>query len=280
MPNETQQSQQFEHTMTTMFTCRSVIKYNSLLNEEQKQELILDIDRSLQFLRSSFVSAFPPEARNETVAAPPATQALMRPASQEKGKEDAQETLHALYRMYHSYLDRRQEKSIGAFVVRFNGVTAALSEIRSTLEQYQAPNVASLSPLDAVSGFIADLYYTFVEFMRTLSEVLEANDVHVDTEKLPSKQEGIEREARSRSNRLALLLSVYEAQKSLDDRYGPVTQRLQETRAFLAFLEETICSDRGEHERFSYQLAYLSRLLSDLVTLVTEYERATILLLS
>ena len=57
MPEETLQNWQFEHAMTTMFTCRSVIKFNTMLSNEQRQELIRDIDQSLQFLRSGFISA-------------------------------------------------------------------------------------------------------------------------------------------------------------------------------------------------------------------------------
>src|SRR5690348_12805684 len=63
MPEETQQDWQFEHAMTTMFTCRSVIKFNTMLSNEQRQELIRDIDQSLQFLRSGFISSSHPQTQ-------------------------------------------------------------------------------------------------------------------------------------------------------------------------------------------------------------------------
>jgi hypothetical protein len=50
------QAQGLEHAMSTVFACRSVVKYNMALSAEQKDELIAEIDTSLQFLRESLIT--------------------------------------------------------------------------------------------------------------------------------------------------------------------------------------------------------------------------------
>jgi hypothetical protein len=50
------QAQGLEQTMSTVFACRSVVKYNMALSAEQKDELIAEIDTSLQFLRDSLIT--------------------------------------------------------------------------------------------------------------------------------------------------------------------------------------------------------------------------------
>lgn len=279
MPEETLQDWQFEHAMTTMFTCRSVIKFNTMLSNEQRQELIRDIDQSLQFLRSGFISASPPQTQKR----PPQHSAPMQASSPssalaEKGSGDEQEALRALYRMYHRYRDQHQGSD--SFVTRFTNAMSAISAIQTALEQCRVPGIADARPLDYVCAFIADLYYVFVEFIRALSEILEANDALVETEQLsPKPALPADSETLHDTHRLALLYRIYEDQQRLITRYGPIDQRVREAKGFLVFLEETLCGGANKREEFMLQFSCVSRLLSDLAVLVKDYESATSILL-
>jgi hypothetical protein len=281
MPEETQQDWQFEHAMTTMFTCRSVIKHNSPLSHDQRQELIRDIDRSLQFLRSGFIAATPAQGRKESSQHSALPQASSpSSALEEKGNGNEREALRALYRMYHVYRDSDQHQGGDAFVTRFTNAMSAISEIQSALEQCHVPGIADARPLDYVCAFIADLYYVFVEFIRSLAEILEANDAPVETEQLSVKpQHYAQSETLGTIHHLALLYRIYEAQQCLNTRYGPIHKRVQEAQAFLVFLEETMCGGSDKQEEFMLQFSCVSRLLSDLAVLVEDYERATAILL-
>lgn len=286
MPEETLPDWQFEHAMTTMFTCRSVIKFNTMLSNEQRQELIRDIDQSLQFLRSGFISASPPQMPKGPPQHSAPTQASS-PSSNlaEKGSSDEREALQALYRMYHIYRDQHQGSE--SFVTRFTNAMSAISAIQTALEQCRVPGIADARPLDYVCAFIADLYYVFVEFIRALSEILEANDALVDTEQLSPKQPPLADSEILRdphqtlhdTHHLALLYRIYEAQQCLNTRYGPINQRVQEAKAFLVFLEEVLCGGTNKREEFMLQFSCVSRLLSDLAVLVEDYERAASILL-
>jgi hypothetical protein len=281
MPEEISQDWQFEHAMTTMFTCRSVIKYNSPLSNDQRQDLIRDIDQSLQFLRSGFISASPAQMHKKlplyaspTQASPPSS------TLEKKGSGKEQETLRALYRIYHVYRDGCQPQGGHAFAARFTNAMSALSEIQAALEQGSVPGIADAHPIDYVCAFIADLYYVFVEFIRSLSEILEANEALVETEQLSMKQPYLANsEPLSDTHRFALLYRIYEAQQCLNIRYGPINKRVQEARAFLIFLEETMCSGANKHEEFMLQFSCVSRLLNDLAELVEDYEHAIAMLL-
>jgi hypothetical protein len=281
MPEKTQRDWRFAHVMTTMFTCRSVVKYSSILSNEQRQELIGDIDQSLQLLRGGFISISSPQVQEQPVQHFVTKEASSSfSALEEKGISDERERLYVLYRTYHAYRDSDQNKRGDSFVSRFTNAMAALSNIQTALEQCRVPGIADARPLDYVCAFIADLYYVFVEFIRSLSEILETNDVLIETEQLSLRQATLAHsEALRDARHLDLLYRIYESQQCLNSRYGPINRRVQEAQAFLTFLEKTMCSDVNEHEEFMLQFSYVSGLLSDLAVLVDDYERATSILL-
>src|SRR5262249_40583021 len=160
--------------------------------------------------------------------------------------------LGALYRMYHIYRDQHQGSD--SFVTRFTNAMSAISAIQAALEQCRVPGIADARPLDYVCAFIADLYYVFVEFIRSLSEILEASDAAVETENLSPKQVlTADSETLRDTHHLALLYRIYEAQQCLNARYGPINQRVQEAKAFLVFLEEVLCGGANKREEFMLQ---------------------------
>src|SRR5437667_9938000 len=49
--------QTIEHAITTMYTCRSILKYNATITSDQKEELLADIDASLRLLQESLTNS-------------------------------------------------------------------------------------------------------------------------------------------------------------------------------------------------------------------------------
>src|SRR5690242_3207050 len=105
MPHHVQQhqAQPFEQIMATIFTCRSLLKYNLALNEEQKSALLADIDTSLQILQTHLISSTSVDARITSVHLSQANNdvAISHEDKTTLSQEREQNTLQALYRMYH-----------------------------------------------------------------------------------------------------------------------------------------------------------------------------------
>src|SRR5579884_1163028 len=116
---EKQHSKQVEHLMTTVIACRSMLKYNLPLSDEQKYDLLNDIDTALDILRVFLAPAPPPISAPIPIPFP--SPSAPRAISQSHCvptvplKEDTcpyesvipsgdheRHTLDALYRMYHS----------------------------------------------------------------------------------------------------------------------------------------------------------------------------------
>src|SRR5260370_5555385 len=278
---QSQHMQQFELLMTTMFACRSVVKYNLALGEEQKKELLADIDTSLEVLRSYLLTdpskpaSLPSQPDNSSSALDIAI------PSGNISNDNEQKMLEALYRMYQGIISMNQHKNLSTFVSRFNDAMATIQEIQRTVEHgYQANDVymrdsSVEEPLHRVKAFIADIYYIFMEFMRVLSETLQQNNVQLDTEKLSSLQgERAVGEKLTSQNNLVSLFGVYEAHQRLSQKRGVVASRIADATAFLEFLKEGLGADANQRDEILSQLNNVIRLLRELSRLVTDYEKA------
>src|SRR5579863_7373164 len=103
-------AQQFERAIATIFTCRSVIKYNSSLNEEQKNELFAEIDAAAQFLQERLVAnatieeqtplLLPPLPFGEIIAISRASREGAD--NNDTGETDDQFLLPNFYKLYHA----------------------------------------------------------------------------------------------------------------------------------------------------------------------------------
>ncbi len=275
---------QLELLMTTVFTCRSVVKYNLNLGEEQKKELLADIDTSLEVLRSYFTG---PSTHTKTASlqSQPANFSPVFSQPEEANtstsiipKKDEPQVLQALYRMYHTYLDVDQGKSLNTFVSRFNDAMVTIQEIqRITEPSYQANNcyTRTLSveeQLQRVKIFMADLYYIFMEFMRAISEILQQNNVQLNTEELFPLQGGTagDEKGLSQSN-LVSIFGVYEAHQRLNQNRDVIAARITDATTFLEFLKESLATDLNRRDEFLSQLNNITRLLHELSCLVADF---------
>lgn len=252
--------QQVEHLMTTVVTCRSLVKYNLPLSDEQKRDLQGDIEVALETLRS-FLLAAPVAASNPapTPSSQPAHQSAYMPAASQaedththKGvvfaHDHERSLLDALYRMYHLFLSAKHPVNINLFVNRFNETMSVLSEIEHLFDDcargYDSCDEEAIADLlHRARVFIADLYSIFMEFMRALSETLQGNNVQLETEKLTSLSAERKCEAQTlptSAHDLSPLFGVYEAQQRLNKKRGLLTGRVGEAVAFLEFLKESL----------------------------------------
>ncbi len=302
MPDDAQQSHisQLEHAVTTVLACLSMVKYNAVLGDEQRKELIADIEATVQFLRSSLVAnAAQPQS---ALLQPPQTGVLTKPGKVSDGaahyEDDSQKgeqrKLHALYHVYHTYLNLEQGNMLGTFVGRFNEVMATIDEVQNLVERNRGsgsydvydiyPRYSSVEdPLHRVRGFIGDLYYTFVEFMRALSEILQESDAHLDTEELSSLQKprttntGVQNARESQA--LISLAYVYDAHQRLNAGTAAVNRHLNDAITFLEFLEENLDSNFSKRNEIVAQMQKIVQLLDDISHLLANYESAVSVLL-
>ena len=300
MPHDAQQyhSQQFEHIIATIFTCRSVVKYNLTLNSEQKKELIRDIDISLEALRSHLIT--PPSGAPEDVSA--RLQSTQRDTStlsetDALSSEGAQpelwaekQTLHSLYRMYHGYLDGKQSSNVYSFMKRFNEVMSAINEIQHNIQPnsvFHPEQDLIAQSLQRLQDFVSDLYSMFVEFIRALSDLLQENNVSLSTEELsslhaiipPLQMPAMQHEEKNHERDLTVLFQAYTTHQQLDRLKGDLTSRVREVTNFLNFLKQNVTSTASGREELIVRLNYATNLLDDMSRLLTEYERAVSTLL-
>lgn len=275
---------QLESLMTTIFTCRSVVRYGLTLGEEQKKELLADIDTSLEVLRSYLLTNSSMHTETASLQSQPADFSAVHSRSEGPiassdvvSDNNEQQMLQALYKMYHTYLDTNQGKSLTTFVSRFNDAMATVQKIQSIVEgNYQAnagyTRASSVEePLHRIKLFMADLYYIFMEFMRVLSETLQRANIQLDTEELCLLQNGraIDEKLLSQYN-LVSLLEAYEAQQRLNRDRGMIAARITDATAFLEFLKEDLGAGLKRREEFLSPLNKIIRLLHELSCLVTD----------
>jgi hypothetical protein len=275
-------AQRLEQIISTIFACRSVIKYNSVLSGEQKNELIADIDISLRSLRTGFMN----DASAHTMQQPPSQfqQAgrMMPLPMAEKTHNDTQAhaALQELYRIYHAYIDTKQSNNISTFVVRFDTVVSALNEVQGLLDSCQNTFVCPIEDLlHGIRAFIADLYYMFMELVRTLSKVLEGNDVHIDTEKLSSPPQRHFTSAEIVNQSVASLSETFIEHQRLNKMKGALSRRVSDSRAFLIFMCESLDENFHKRNEILAHLNSVALLLEDLACVLSSYEEGVGLLL-
>jgi hypothetical protein len=298
-------TQQLEQLMTTIFTCRSVVKYNLSLDGEQKEEVLHDIDASLEVLRSFILTNTTAQPQSAILQSSQSDDAPLVHGSDETDSSaiNVHETLQELYRMYHAYLDMNKQANLQSFVSRFNEVISVLNEVQRLFEQdYQSCYVYSSSVqmnngtfsttvenlLYKVKIFISDLYYVFIEFIRTLSSILQHNEVQPDTEKLSLSQE--RRSEKMHTVRLQRMQESVESMQKIQEMYQKLRRRrlqvepqVGETVAFLEFLKETLHAKDVKIYQLGeilVQIDAISRLLSELIYIVADYEKIMAILLS
>ncbi len=287
-------AQQFERAIATIFTCRSVIKYNASLSEEQKNELLAEIDAAAQFLQERLVANASDPSREGQALLPllalpleeiiAVSQANAGNADDDDSAEetDDQRLLQGLFKLYHALLKKKDGKSVELFVSRYNEVMAKLNDLQFKIEKdsptYFGPLVVG-DEIDRVRGFVTDLYCMFTEFASAISGIVEGRDIFIDTEKVSSTPQQPEGEQRQGIFDITPLVRAQQTLAQFNQHKGPVENRVADATALLIFLEDHLDHNLEKRDETVSQIKNLIKLFNDLSHLVVDYEQTAALLL-
>lgn len=282
---------QMEHAITTVLACLSMVKYNVVLGEEQKKELVADIETMLRFLRSNLVShaMTPPETPHTGQFQKPTALPTNPVLPDEQTLKSEQRQMQILYRIYHTYVVMEQENTLGSLLTRFQEAMIVIDDVQMLLEHSRDsydvyPHHTPMEDqLHRVRGFMADIYYTFAEFMRSLSGALHEKEVYLNTEELASlpksPTEGSMSPAQYDPQGLAALMQTYEEHARLNAGKATLSRHLGDAIAFLEFLDEALPAVMNRRDDIVAQMAKISHLLHDVKRLLANYESAAMILL-
>src|SRR5260370_9437566 len=240
-------TQRFQQAIATTITCRSIIKYNSTLSDEQKSEVLADIESSLAFLEARL-------AANATIEAGVALspQKLVDLLVTESEGEGEQETafpvnepgqqelaLQNLHKLYHAYLSNEPGKGIAALETRYKTVMGLLDQMQaSTKSATNAKDPSSERQLHRVRGFVSAVYYMFREFAVLISNIIEGKTIDMDTEALAQLQMYSHEQTKQQVLRdITPLLRVYHTHLRWQQHKGSLTSCARDARAFFIFLK-------------------------------------------
>jgi hypothetical protein len=271
-------AQQFEHAIATAFTCRSIIKYNSTLSELQINEVLTDIDETVHFLQQRLTANKVIETNllfsqlqqfgsfsSDTIAGSNA---------ENDDYTSMKQKFDSLYKLYHYYFDVRPGQGTGAFIARFNDVMSTIDQVQLFVEKHTDPLFRTPlveDHLHKVRGYIADMYTVFTEFARATSNVLQGQNIYIDTEKQASLQQP-EDEETPRIHDLAPFITVYKTHQKLNEIMATVASRISDATAFLIFLQDQLSDTLNKRDEVIRQLNNVATLLNDLSCRLADYE--------
>jgi hypothetical protein len=292
MPEDKEASHipQLEHAITTVLACLSMVKYNVVLGEEQKKELVADIETMLRFLRSNLVAhAMTPETPRTGQSPRPGGPPTSTVQPDEQILKSEQRHLQTLYRIYQTYVVMEQENTLGTLLTRFQETMTVIDHVQTLLEHslggYDVyPHHTPVEDqLHRVRGFIADLYYTFAELIRSLSDTLHEREVYLNTEELSSlpksPAESSAVPVQYDQQGLAALTQTYEEHERLNAGKATLSRHIGDAIAFLEFLDEALPAAMNKRDEIVAQMEKISHLLHDVSRLLVNYESAATLLL-
>ncbi len=299
-------AQQYEQAVATIIACRTIIKYDSPLGREQKDEIIAELDTTLQFLQKRLAANSAIDAYADIPPLPPLQPEMLAELMSDegddaRGAEEALEvgkvndaegatekqraeqprtseiTLHNLYKLYHTYVSMEPGKGIQALETRYKIAMEALDEVLSltTTQFSQATSRRIERRLIQAQGFISALYSMFQEFSAVLASILENKNIVIETEELSSFQKFDERDKRQVVLRdVSPLLRVYGEYLQFQQRKGHVTQLVGDAMAFFIFLEEKLGAKDTRMQELIERLRNVSELLHEIASLLVAYEQA------
>lgn len=297
-------AQRFEQAIATTFACRNIIKYNSTLSEEQKNEMLADLDATLQFLRERLVantaiesnSVIPPLQLAELLAASAddeddedeavgemgtveGSTTIGPDAQARQGKQELSEPLmHNLYKLYYAYLTTRPGKGINALEERYKAAMSILDDVETTIRLHRDTSAGESdeSPIYRVRAFISALYSMFHEFAAVLAELLEGKNIMAETDELTTLQKFAAGETIHpyMLRDVTPLMRVYGAHLQLQQSKGSLAALVNDATAFFIFLEDKLARDLARRKEIVERLRSVAGLLHDISSLLFEYEQA------
>lgn len=275
----------FQQAIETTITCRSIIKYNSTLNENQKAEILAEIDTMLTFLetkQTDNTSREPPQAPS-----PQAETDLLIDDDDEVGQRSfetplpeslrtqPERLLKNLYQLYSSHFKGEQ---VGEFETRYRVVMGVLDQLEEVAGQRHDTTSGDLTTEDMlrrIRSFISSLYYPLRELSILLSNILEGKNIEMDTEALALlNNDSLPETSQAHPYDITPLLQVYHAHRLFQEHEGLLSRATREAMLFLIFLEECLEPGFSKRDKIVGQLKTTASLLNDMTRLLTAYEQA------
>jgi hypothetical protein len=294
-------AQGFEQAIATAFACRAVIKYSSTLSEEQKNEILAELDSTLQFLRDRLIAnaaiksntIIPPLQLAELLAASvdddEEEEAVMESemigadyATPQEMHELSEPLMHNLYKLYYAYLNTQPGKGINALETRYKIVMSILDDTQAVLRLQRDTSAGEDSEqlIHRVRGFITALYSMFHEFAAVLAKILEGKDIMAETDELTPLQKFAAEEMHHQQQQqymlrdITPLMRVYGAHLQFQQRKGSLVNLVNDATAFLIFLEERLGPRLSKRQEIVEQLRVVAELFHDLSSMLSDYEQA------
>lgn len=278
-------TQHFQQAIDTTITCRSIIKYNSTLSEQQKAEILASIDITLDFLGACQTINVTGDLRVETTSTKQLNSMSIDfipeladgEALSEEGEQDQDLSLKNLYRIYHNYLNSTHIADLETHYRMVMSVLEQLEEVAKQQHDTTSGDLTAEHMLHRVRGFITSVYCMFREFAAVFSHIVEGKTIDMDTEALAmldqySLAEGSKSQQMLRD--ITPLLHVYAEHLQVQAYKGLLTRCAGDAIAFLVFLEEGLEPTFNRRSDIIAQLKAIAVLLTDLTSLLAGYEQA------
>ncbi len=281
-------SQRFQQAITTTITCQTIIKYNSNLSIEQKEEVLREIASTLAFL----------EKRLEVNANIESSPALLpeklvdlldddldggdevraEPDWPAREEEEQALSLQNLHRLYHAYLSDRPGRGVAALETRYKSVMEVLDQLQDLAAQGHDATAGDLTAeglIHRVQGFVTAVYCMFREFAALLSNIVEGKSIDTDTEALDLVQKYPLASLQQQLVRdITPLVSVYSKHRQAQARRGTLVDCTRDATAFLIFLQENLEGTFARYKEISAQIKATVCLFNELTSLLMDYEQA------
>ena len=275
-------SQAFQQAIATTVACRTLIKYNSNLSAEQKEEILGDIETTLTFLGKRL--EMNASIESNTALSPEKLADLLLSDIEIGGdekevtpQEERELSLRHLHRLYRTYLSNEPDKGISALEARYKTVMGLLDRLQELAELRHDATANDLTVdelLSRIRGFVTALYCMFREFASLFSKVVEGQSIDIDTEAMALLQEYPHEEAQQLVRDITPLMHVYDKQRLTQQHTGPLYENVRDTQAFLIFLQECLGQTFARRQEIVSQIKNTANLLNELLALLTDYELA------
>ncbi len=269
-------TQRFQQAIATTITCRSIIKYSSTLSDEQKNEVLTEIESTLAFLETRLTANASIEA-SVTLSPEKLVELLASEIEDEEPLETAFSgldpqafALKNLHKLHHAYLSNEPGKGIAALETRYKTVMGLLDQVQTT-----GTSDSNERLLPRIRGFVSAVYCMFREFALLLSNIVEGKTIDMDTEALALQHHYSQQQEKQQVLRdITPLMHVYHMHLQLQEHKGTLTSCARDATAFLVFLEECLGQTFSRRAELISQLKSITGLLNELARLLAEYEQA------
>jgi hypothetical protein len=277
-------SQHIQQAIATTITCRSIIKYSSSLNAEQKDEILAEIENTLAYLETHLTTPAPKES-SANLEQEKFSEFLAREQPLKEVEEQApappleqelhESSLRELYKLYHVYLSEERMINLETRYRVVMEVIDQLQEVAGQQHNVTAGDVTTEALLHRIRGFITALYCMLREFALLLFNIVEGKSIETDTEGLALLGKYSFEVSRQEIVRdITPLMLVYTRHLQLQEQRGTLIDCARDATAFFVFLEEALGQDFARRNEVVGQLDNIATLLDALSHLLTDYEQA------